>query len=159
MTFARSLTGIKRLQDADALSVRVAAMDMLSRREYSQRELVFKLQDKGADAVMAESAVQELAEQNLQSDLRFAEMLVNSSLHKGRGPLRLEQDMEEHEIPANLFLPLLDAINVDWLALAKQVYEKKYGDSCVDDYNERAKRMRFLQGRGFNTSQIKSTIR
>ena len=159
MSFVRSLTGSKRLQDADALCVRIAAMDMLSRREHSQYELVFKLIDKGADEHVAQQAVCKLAEQNLQSDKRFAEMLVNSHVFKGRGPLRLEQDMEQHGIAASLFLPILDELQVDWQALALQVYEKKYGDSCVDGYNERAKRMRFLQGRGFSTSQITSVVR
>lgn len=159
MSFARSLTGSQRLKDADALCVRIAAMDMLSRREHSQCELVFKLQDKGADELLAEQVVWELAEQNLQSNQRFAEMLVNSHVYKGRGPLRLQQDMQQHGIEESIFEPVLSDLRVDWQTLALQVYEKKYGDSCVDDYNERAKRMRFLQGRGFSTDQIESAIR
>lgn len=159
MSFARSLTGSKRLQDADALSVRIAAMDMLSRREHSQLELVFKLVDKGADEMVAEQVVYELAEQNLQCNQRFAEMLVNSHIYKGRGPLRFQQDMQQHGIEESVFMLVLDDLQVDWQALLLQVYEKKYGDSCVDDYNERAKRMRFLQGRGFSIGQIESVIR
>lgn len=159
MSFAKSLTGTKRLQDADALCVRIAAMNMLSRREHSQLELVFKLVDKGADESVAEQVVQELAQQNLQSDQRFTEMLVNSHIYKGRGPLRLQQDVQQHGVAEDLFQPVLDDLQVDWQALVQQVYEKKYGDSCVDGYNERAKRMRFLQGRGFSTSQIESVVR
>ena len=159
MSFSRPLTGSKRLHDADALCVRIAAMDLLSRREHSQNELLFKLQNKGADAHIARQVVDRLAEQNLQSDLRFAEMLVNSCVFKGRGPLRLQQDMEQHGIQPSLFEPVLEEHQVDWQALAQRVYEKKYGDSAVDGYNERAKRMRFLQGRGFSTSQITSVVR
>lgn len=147
------------MQGADALCVRTAAMDILSRREHSKSELLFKLLDKGADEVLAEQVVQKLAEQNLQSNQRFAEMRVHSHIYKGRGPLRLQQDMQQHGIAESIFEPVLHELQVDWQSLAMQVYEKKYGDSCVDDYNERAKRMRFLQGRGFSTSQIESVIR
>lgn len=148
----------KRLQDADAMGVRIAAMDMLARRDHSRTELINKLCDKGAELSLAEAEVAKLVAENLQSDERFVEALVNSTVRKGRGPMRLRMDFAKHRLDDSLLEQALETVSVDWYALAEEVYKKKYGDSAVDDYNERAKRMRFLQSRGFTSQHIHGAL-
>lgn len=151
-------TNKRKLEDADATSVRIAAMDMLARRDYSRHELFMKLMEKGADEQVAYEQVQRLVDERLQSDERFVESLLNTTVKKGRGPMRLRMDLAHHQIDESLLEQVLAENFVDWEAIARDVYEKKYGDSAVDDYNERAKRMRFLQSRGFSTNQIELVV-
>jgi regulatory protein len=47
---------------------------------------------------------------------------------------------------------------VDWLAVAKTVRHKKFGDGKPADYKERARQARFLQYRGFSGEQIHSAL-
>ncbi len=154
MSFANN----KRLADADAQTIRIAAMDLQAMREHSRRELVQKLLDKGAAAELAAEAVQRLGDENLQSDRRFVESLLNTCIRKGRGYLRFMRDVGQHAIDAEVCEQVLQACAPDWDALARTVYKKKYGDSAVNDYNERARRMRFLQSRGFSAEQIQSAL-
>jgi regulatory protein len=52
----------------------------------------------------------------------------------------------------------LDAADVDWMVLAREVAQRKFGQRLASDQRERAKRMRFLQYRGFNYDQIKYAL-
>ena len=42
----------------------------------------------------------------------------------------------------------------DWYKHALDIYRKKYTHKPIMDYNERAKRSRFMQQRGFSSAQI-----
>ena len=46
----------------------------------------------------------------------------------------------------------------DWYQQASNVYQKKYGHKPVTDYNDKLKRSRFLQQRGFTADQIQNVI-
>jgi regulatory protein len=49
---------------------------------------------------------------------------------------------------------LAESVAGGWMAILRQVYRKKYGDSPVPNRNEGAKRGRFLQQRGFTHAMI-----
>jgi SOS response regulatory protein OraA/RecX len=40
----------------------------------------------------------------------------------------------------------------------EQQYQKKYRNTAIDDYNEKAKRIRFLQYRGFTLDAIYQVV-
>ena len=56
----------------DDIQVRNTAMRLLSRREHSQLELSAKLVHRGFDEGLIKGLLQELEQQDLQSDRRFA---------------------------------------------------------------------------------------
>ena len=53
---------------------------------------------------------------------------------------------------------LLDQAEVDWFELAKTTAQQKFGDNYPVDVKEKAKRIRFLQYRGFSFDQINYAI-
>ncbi len=93
--------------------------------------------------------------QNWQSDERYIEAYVNQALQKGQGPYKIRQTLQQRTSRSDLIEAYLDLEASDWIALAQQVLEKKYGDARKpSSHNEQAKRMRFLQSRGFTSEQI-----
>ncbi|TNE76319.1 MAG: regulatory protein RecX, partial [Gammaproteobacteria bacterium] len=44
----------------------------------------------------------------------------------------------------------------DWFLLAAEVMRRKYGGASCDNFQERARRSRFLQYRGFSGEQIQA---
>ena len=73
------------MQDKTGLiEVRVAAMDLLARREHSQRELRTKLERRFPPEQVDET-LQTLAAEGLQSDSRFAEAYVRQRSQRGYG--------------------------------------------------------------------------
>ncbi|MGM0564194.1 MAG: regulatory protein RecX [Pseudomonadota bacterium] len=147
-----------RLSEADSAAVRLAAMDALARREHSRHELRHKLCDKGADPELVTQVLDDLRAENLQCDERFVEDWVNNRYRRGKGPMKIRAELRAHQLDESLVETALMAADLDWYAAARQAYNKKYGTSLPDDYNERAKRMRFLQGRGFSSEHIRHAI-
>lgn len=130
------------------------AVGLLSRREHSQLELATKLQQKGFTEPAIAAALALLLEHDLQSDQRFVEDLVRSRMLKGYGPLRIRHDCRQRGIAASLLDDYLGSENFDWLHLARATYGKKYQANQQIDHAEKAKRVRFMQSRGFPSDII-----
>ena len=145
------------------MSVRPVADDikkhclrLLACREHSQKELLSKLQQKGFDPIAIQSVLTELAESDLQSDVRFAENFARSRLRKGYGEAAICYELNKKGINfANEFLnDALTSVADNWLDLLTQTYCKKYGEMTPVSWVEWSKRYRFLRQRGFSSAQI-----
>lgn len=135
------------------------ALQLLARREHASSELRAKLQSADPDGRATEALIEELTDCNYLSDQRYAEMLVRSRYNKGHGPLRIKQEFSQKHLPSELQRSTLDDFEGDWFELAKDVRARRFGTTQLtgeraEDYKLRAKQMRFLAGRGFNTDQI-----
>ena len=97
----------------------------------------------------------QLTAERLQSDQRFAETYLHSRVQKGYGPVRLEQELYERGIEAQLIQSSLDGLDADWMDVLQSVRQKKFGRNLPAEFNEQAKDSRFLQYRGFTTDQIR----
>lgn len=140
--------------DTQAKDIRRKAMDLLARREHSVAELRRKLMDKGYQKAAVDEQLQKLEGENLVSDQRFTESYVNYRSKKGFGPLRIKQELKEKGINEILARDYLNDAEF-WRGLAKEVREKRFGRSLPRDYKDKAKQLRFLQYRGFNTDQLR----
>lgn len=140
-------------------SVREAAMDILSRREHSTFELRQKLQRKSHDETEIDTALQQLAEDNLLSDERFVESFVHSRRERGSGPRKIAVELAQKGVSDTLISRYLDERSPLWIDRASDVRARKFGDALPADYKEKARQMRFLQQRGFTTEQIQSVVR
>jgi len=67
-------------------------------------------------------------------------------------------DIRQKGIADDLFNAAVEASETDWFSLAREVAERKFGRHPAADQKDRAKRMRFLQYRGFNFDQIKYAL-
>ena len=100
----------------------------------------------------------ELAGEGLQSDERYTESYVHMRRKRGYGPLKIKLELQQRGIPAELVDTYIVFTDEVWLETACQAYEKKFAGKVLDTANERVKRMRFLQSRGFTGDIIKKTF-
>ncbi|WP_201596127.1 regulatory protein RecX [Psychrobacter vallis] len=166
----------QRQAEVDAIKaesrLRWLAFYYLSRREYGKAELKQKLIDKEQDPEKIDALLDEFAEKGYQSDYRTTLMLIRENIRKGRGRGRIKQEFYRKKIamPSNVD-ELIDMANaesdefsefvddssdnlvdgVDWLKLAVIARTKKYGDDIPTEQKDKARQLRFLQYRGFNT--------
>ena len=140
------------------LEARKKAMDFLARREYGQKELIKKLADKGFVRNIVEKAVFQLTEDGLQSDQRFAESFAQSRINQGKGPVRIRQELKERGISATTIDDALIEKDQDWFELAREVRVRKFGQDLPADFAEKARQMKFLQYRGFESEQIQVAV-
>ena len=140
------------------LDPKAQAIKLLARREHSARELRRKLAARGVAGEEAEAAVADVAREGWQSDARYAEMLVRSRIAQGYGPVRIEAELRVAGVPADQARAALEGAGVDWRALAVQAHARKFGAPPASSA-ERAKQYRFLQGRGFDASQIGAALK
>ena len=129
-----------------------AALKMLMRREHSKLELFNKLKLKGYDDEIIDSAITQLAEQNYQSDERFAEAFILMRFNQGKGPVKIASELKLRGISS------FNLSDFDWFNSAKEVKKKKFGDIVSSDFKEQAKQKRFLQSRGFSLDQINQSF-
>ena len=143
-------------------SIRNTALDILARREHTRLELSRKLKAKDFSDSEIEEILEILGQEGLQSDERYTESYVNMRRNRGYGPLKIKQELQQRGISSELVDNFVHFNDDIWLDTAYQAYEKKFAhrlqDGALDTANERAKRMRFLQSRGFTGDIIQKTF-
>jgi regulatory protein len=137
--------------------VRLAAMNLLARREHSVRELRNKLKRRFPDDSMIDEQIARLTGQNLQSNLRFAESYARQRIGRGYGPVRVREELRERGA-SGLDIVAMKALQVDWFAAASEVILKKFGALAPSDIKEKARRARFMQYRGFTAEHYQKLL-
>ncbi|MEN8219435.1 MAG: regulatory protein RecX [Pseudomonadota bacterium] len=137
---------------------RSSAIGYLSRREHANLELRNKLTRKGFEQSVIDSVLKQLRAENLQSDERFVESYVRTRTHKGFGPLRIQQELRERGISDELLSGVLEADEAAWVTRARLARQKRFGQGLPQGKRELGKQIRFLQSRGFSSSQIRAAI-
>ena len=134
-------------------------MRFLARREHSRHELVHKL--AGADREELSALLDEFEAKNWLSDRRFAESYVAD--HRRReGAVKLAHALRQRGIADALIAEVLSELNTrhdddSEVARARNVWRKKF-TMPPSSQQERAKQMRFLQGRGFSIETIRQAM-
>ncbi len=139
----------------DPVDVRLAAMNLLARREHSLWELRRKLKSRFASETLLDEQLSRLAEQSLQSDRRFAESYVRQRIDRGFGPVRLREELRARGVSRADITLVMDALEIDWHSHAIRVLQNKFGDCSAADVKEQARRARFMQHRGFSTDHYR----
>ena len=140
---------LDQLTAINPADIRVAAMDLLARREHSRRELKQKLKKRFDDEELVEEQLDRLSEENLQSDARYAESFLRQRINRGHGPMRIRQEMRQNGISDSEIATAMQEESPDWFALAEETYRRKFGELPPEDIKAKAKRSRFMQYRGF----------
>lgn len=143
------------MSDNDAKIIRHKLTRLLSRREHSQTELRKKLSDLEISADIIDETIKKFAEKDIQSDLRFAEAVVRGAYYRGKGPVFVERELNNHNIDFALVRELVNDDDFDWFESSKAVRVKRFGEDLPNDWTAKQKQMRFLQYRGFAQEQIK----
>lgn len=136
--------------------LRSYAFAKLTRKEYSKQDLIDKLCLYAASKDEVIALVNELANENYQSDQRVAEMVVRSQVRQGKGPNRIKLALKSKHVDHTLAQHEME--EVDWYEEAYALKVKKYGEEVTTDLKLKAKQVRFLQYRGFDMSIIMKVI-
>jgi regulatory protein len=144
-------------QAGDPAAALAAAVTLLARREFCSIELGAKLSAQGFMPEAVRPALDELIERRYLDDERYVRQFVVVHAERGQGPLRLRRELAQLGLPAALIDAQLE-LHGDWAALARQVLTRRFGASAPRDWPDKARRMRFLQYRGFYNDHIRSAL-
>lgn len=133
-------------------------ISFLSRREHSQKELREKLKRRNFEMDEINLALQKFTKSGLQSDFRFAEIYVQMRLRKGYGITFISEALKKFGIAEEIIDSVLKNSEALWLEKLSEIYKKKFKNKPIENATERAKRIRFLQYRGFTFEQINKII-
>lgn len=140
----------------DPASPRERALRLLARREHSRAELARKLGQAGFDACDIQPLLDEFEEKNWLSDRRFAESYVADHRSKA-GSVRLAYELRQRGVSEAIIDAVLNESRDSEVERARLVWQKKFG-SKPTDLADKAKQIRFLQGRGFAPEVIRRVI-
>lgn len=138
-----------------AISLRQRALDYLSRREHSRRELQHKLAAFAEEGDDVNALLDDFQKRGWLSDERFSEQVVHA--RKGRyGSLKVAHELREKGVTDSL---VEEAVaGMDDLKSAQAVWQKKFGET-PKNRETWAKQARFLQSRGFGFDIIKRVLK
>lgn len=142
--------------------LRAYATRLLSRREYGRHELAARLERKwsglpGAQARIA-ACVDELAEEGLLSDQRFAESFVRSRRRRGQGPVKIRAELQQRRVGADAIADSLDDDDEAWIQQAVDWLERHAPQGVGLDRDGRARFYRRLTSRGFSHAQAMDAL-
>ena len=134
------------------------SIDLLSRREHSVKELQQKLSKREYKDEEISIIIKYLVDNNYLSDERYSESVFRLRVTKGYGKYYIENELRQKGISNDQISSLHEEQMIDWTAQAVLAYQKKYTDNAIEDQKDKAKRIRFLQSRGFSTDEILTVI-
>jgi len=133
------------------------ALDILSRREHSQKELSDKLIKKFNIPELVDSVIHSLLEKNLLNDYRYSESYVVARKRKGFGPKKIGYELVSRGVNENTASEVIDAEG-GWNEAALKAFNKKFKAGIGEDFKEQNKQKAFLQNRGFSFQEIDSVF-
>ena len=133
------------------------ALDIISRREHSQKELSNKLIKKFDIPELVDSVIHGLLEKNLLNDYRYSESYVVARKRKGFGPKKIGYELVSRGVNENIASEVIDAEG-GWNEAALKAFNKKFKAGLGEDFKEQNKQKVFLQNRGFSFQEIDSVF-
>jgi len=129
--------------------LKARALRHLVRREHSRAELARKLAPHAQSQEALDALLEQLVSRKQLSDERFAEERARM-LSRKYGPAKIRHDLKSKGIAEEIVERIAP---VDELAQARAILSRKYTEPA-STREERARRARFLQSRGFSMDVI-----
>jgi regulatory protein len=134
----------------NVVELRARALRLLARREHTRQELERKLTPHAGSSEELQGLIAGLKQKNQQSEERYAEARARQLARK-YGAAKIRQDLKSKGVPEELIARFSSP--QDELQKARDILERKYRSPAATR-EERAKRARFLQSRGFSSEII-----
>lgn len=133
-----------------------AAIRLLASRDHSVAELTRKLRQREHASEAIDSALVELIEANYVNDARYAELYAEQRMNHGYGPLSIRSKLAARGLDGHHVRKALQLLDVNWAEQAEQVICKRFTSHEIADMDQpaTARIARFMQGRGFNSSDV-----
>lgn len=152
---------------------RERALRLLARREHSAKELAQKLKRRPRSAAAADTLagddpdapappdtaaiVADLAENQLQSNHRFALSLIRRRAADGYGLLRVRAELKSHNLTATDITAALDEADIDWQQVLDDLVQRQA--NRLGTHADRMKLANRLQQRGHAPDAIRRALR
>jgi len=138
-------------------SLRSRALSFLARREHSRAELRRKLVPKLVEGDDLEAVLDDLAARGWLSDARYAEQAIRAKARR-YGPARLAQALRAKGVDDETIAAGFRAAGADGASNLQAVWKTRFKAPPADE-RERARQVRFLQGRGFALEEVLRFVR
>ena len=133
-------------------ALRLAAMNLLARREHSSAELKQKLMQKGWQAERIDLTLHRLQQEGLQNDARFVEHYIRYRAQRGFGPVKIQYELQQKGVDHALIQQHMQSWQSEWPERMRQVVVRKrkhVADFVSLSLEEQRKMQCFLRQRGF----------
>ena len=135
-------------------TAKATAVRLLSRRDHSVFELERKLRLREFPQDEIDNALEDLIKRDYLSDERFSEAYIHIRQQKGFGPIRISVELNERGVDERIYQSYLRPSSKQWVDALEQTYQTKYRGAPIKDFQDKAKRIRFLQYRGYSLDNI-----
>lgn len=139
-----------------AQELKARALRLLARREHSRAELARKLAPHAVSREALEALLSDLEQRKQLSEERYAEERARQLARK-YGTARIRQDLRSKGVSDESIERAAAASESDELERARQIVARKYRTPATT-IEERARRARFLQSRGFSYQVIRAVL-
>lgn len=147
----------KPKQEKPPVSLRARALRLLARREHSRLELEHKLGPHAQDPGELSSLLDDLGRQGWLSERRVVEQIIHTRRGKF-GSRRIRQELLDRGVAEELISEALPQLKESDVEAAGELWRRKFG-APPRSRNERARQVRFMQGRGFALDTILKIIK
>ena len=134
------------------------ALNFLARREHSRLELFQKLQRHSSNKAEIEQVLEQLQQEKLQNDVRFAESFIHHRAEQGYGWMKIRYELQQRGVNSSDYQQALEVLTIDWQEIAANAYRKHFDSKPIQDFKDKQKRMAYLQQRGFGFDEIKTAL-
>ena len=135
------------------------ALGLLVRREHSKKELNRKLQARGIEPEAAQAAVERLAGEGWQDDVRFAASVVRNRASSGYGPLHIRAELGTHGLDSDAVSAAMATFEGDWTENALDLIRRRFGEDGPVDLAQRREAADLMARRGFDGNSIRLATR
>ena len=133
-------------------SLHTRAMRLLARREHSRDELRRKLVRIAGENDDVDAVIEALAAKGWLSDARYAEQSIRAKSRRF-GPIKMAHELRAKGVGEETIAAAFAAAGADGTADIQRVWNSRFR-ALPDNDRERARQVRFLQGRGFALDAI-----
>ncbi|HBX8242171.1 TPA: regulatory protein RecX [Klebsiella pneumoniae] len=130
------------------------AVSLLARRDYASGELARTLSKMTENREKIDKALSRLVECGYLDDNRLITHMIDKHVRKKHGPARIKQEIRHKGFSPELVEQMLEKVDVDWYAMARELKVSKFGDAVASEAKEKNKQIRYLQYKGFSMDMI-----
>ncbi|EIV6988413.1 regulatory protein RecX [Klebsiella pneumoniae] len=130
------------------------AVSLLARRDYASGELARTLSKMTENREKIDKALSRLVECGYLDDNRLITHMIDKHVRKKHGPARIKQEIRQKGFSPELVEQILEKVDVDWYAMARELKVSKFGDAVASEAKEKNKQIRYLQYKGFSMDMI-----
>jgi len=133
-------------------SLRARALRLLARREHTREELRRKLSEHAREGEDVTVLLDDFTARGWLSDARYAELAARAKARR-YGPLKLAHYLRGRGLADEIIAAGIKAAGVDGVSSLEAIWRRRFRELPRDE-QEKAKQVRFLQGRGFPLDEI-----